>query len=155
MQQQQTEFNLVSWIEMSRLFAVRTDSINMAVILSYLLRNLTFNRSAHCTQVSDQCPLGLLFFCLNKGHNFLTISHRDFIFGMFTSTPLMKLFQMIPRSTTLWPFILKKAILDFAAAGGICVSLGALFLHKHILLCPLNGLLGHLVFCLLWVCKSI
>ena len=26
-----------------------------------LLRNLTFNRSAHCTQVSDQCPLGLLF----------------------------------------------------------------------------------------------
>ena len=34
----------------------------MAVMLSDLLRNLTFNRSAHCTQVSDQCPLGLLFF---------------------------------------------------------------------------------------------
>ena len=33
----------------------------MAVMLSDLLRNLTFNRSAHCTQVSDQCPLGLLF----------------------------------------------------------------------------------------------
>ena len=32
----------------------------MAVMLSDLLRNLTFNRSAHCTQVSDQCPLGLL-----------------------------------------------------------------------------------------------
>ena len=30
-------------------------------MLSDLLRNLTFNRSAHCTQVSDQCPLGLLF----------------------------------------------------------------------------------------------
>ena len=34
----------------------------MAVMLSDLLRNLTFNRSAHCTQVSDQCPLGLLFY---------------------------------------------------------------------------------------------
>ena len=33
----------------------------MAVMLSDLLRNLTFNRSAHCTQVSDQCPLGLFF----------------------------------------------------------------------------------------------
>ena len=30
-------------------------------MLSDLLRNLTFNRSAHCIQVSDQCPLGLLF----------------------------------------------------------------------------------------------
>ena len=34
----------------------------MAVMLSDLLRNLTFNRSAHCTQASDQCPLGLLFY---------------------------------------------------------------------------------------------
>ena len=41
--------------------AVLTDFTNMAVVLSDLLRNLTFNRSAHCTQVSDQCPLGLLF----------------------------------------------------------------------------------------------
>ena len=31
---------------------------NLTVMLSDLLRNLTFNRSA---QVSDQCPLGLLF----------------------------------------------------------------------------------------------
>ena len=30
-------------------------------LINHLLRNLTFNRSAHCTQVSDQCPLGLLF----------------------------------------------------------------------------------------------
>ena len=44
--------------------AVLTDFANMAVVLSDLLRNLTFNRSAHCTQVSDQCPLGLLFFKL-------------------------------------------------------------------------------------------
>ena len=29
-------------------------------MLSDLLRNLTFKRNAHCTQVSDQCPLGLL-----------------------------------------------------------------------------------------------
>ena len=29
-------------------------------LINYLLRNLNFNRSAHCTQVSDQCPLGLL-----------------------------------------------------------------------------------------------
>ena len=39
---------------------VLTDFSNMAVMLSDLLRNLTFNRSAHCTRVSDQCPLGLL-----------------------------------------------------------------------------------------------
>ena len=49
------------WIEILRFFAVRTDFTNMAVMLSDFLRNLTFNRSAHCTQVSDQCPLGLLF----------------------------------------------------------------------------------------------
>ena len=30
-------------------------------LINNLLWNLTFNRSAHCTQVSDQCPLGLLF----------------------------------------------------------------------------------------------
>ena len=61
MQQQQTESILVSWIEISWLFAVRTDFTNLTVMLSDLLRNLTYNRSAHCTQVSDQCPLGLLF----------------------------------------------------------------------------------------------
>ena len=60
MQQQQTECILVSWIEISWLFAVRTDFTNLTVMLSDLLRNLTFNRSAHCTQVSDQGPLGLL-----------------------------------------------------------------------------------------------
>ena len=63
MQQQQTECILVSWIEILWLFAVRTDFTNLTVMLLDLLRNLTFNRSAHCTQVSDQCPLGLL---LNK-----------------------------------------------------------------------------------------
>ena len=62
MQRQQTECILVSWIEISWLFAVHTDFTNLTVMLSDLLRNLTFNRSAHCTQVSDQCPLGLLFF---------------------------------------------------------------------------------------------
>ena len=61
MQQRQTECILVSWIEILWLFAVRTDFTNLTVMLSDLLRNLTFNRSAHCTQVSDQCPLGLLF----------------------------------------------------------------------------------------------
>ena len=61
MQQQQTEGIPVSWTEISRLFAVQTDLINMAVKLSDLLRNLTFNRSSHCTQVSDPFPLGLLF----------------------------------------------------------------------------------------------
>ena len=33
----------------------------MVVMRSVLRRNLTFNRSVHCNQVSDQCPLGLLF----------------------------------------------------------------------------------------------
>ena len=68
MQQQQTECILVSWIELSWLFAVRTDFTNLTVMLSDLLRNLTFNRSAHCTQVSDQCPLGLLFNKRDIGH---------------------------------------------------------------------------------------
>ena len=40
--------------------AVLTDFTNMAVMLSDLLRNLNFNRSLHCIQVSDQWPLGLL-----------------------------------------------------------------------------------------------
>ena len=62
MQQQPTECILVSWIEISWLFAVRTDFTNLTVMLSDLLRNLTFNRSAHCTQVSDQCPLGALVY---------------------------------------------------------------------------------------------
>ena len=48
--------------------AVLTDFTNMAVMLSDLLRNLTFNRSAHCTQVSDQCPLGLLFSSCDRKH---------------------------------------------------------------------------------------
>ena len=58
MQQQQTECISVSWN--IAIVAVLTDFTNMAVMLSDLLRNLTFNISAHCTQVSDQCPLGLL-----------------------------------------------------------------------------------------------
>ena len=37
-------------------------------LINHLLRNLTFNRSANCTQVSDQCPLGLLF-SLGRGLN--------------------------------------------------------------------------------------
>ena len=45
----------------------------MAVMLSDVLRNLTFNRSAHCTQVSDQCPLGLLF-CHRPGRRDFTNS---------------------------------------------------------------------------------
>ena len=61
MQQQQTECIPISWIWSIAIVAVLTDFTNMAVMLSDLLRNLTFNRSAHCTQVSDQCPLGLLF----------------------------------------------------------------------------------------------
>ena len=40
--------------------AVLTDFTNMAVMLSDLLRNLNFNRTLHCTQVSDQWNLGLL-----------------------------------------------------------------------------------------------
>ena len=91
MQQQQTECILVSWIEISWLFAVRTYFTNLTVMLSDLLRNLTFNRSAHCTQVSDQCPLGLLFYLVtltlkfdhfNLGYNFQTISDKAFMLHM-------------------------------------------------------------------------
>ena len=54
----------------------------MAVMLSDLLRNLTFNRSAHCTQVSNQCPLGLLFNIDNEFlilENEFLISENDFV----------------------------------------------------------------------------
>ena len=72
MQQQHTECILVSWIEILRLFDVWTDFTNVAAMLSDLLRNLTLNRrlSAHCTQVSYQCPLGLLFALLYRNLNF-------------------------------------------------------------------------------------
>ena len=50
--------------------AVLTDFTNMTVMLSDLPRNQTFNRSAHCTQVSDQCPLGLLFTVHRKNRSF-------------------------------------------------------------------------------------
>ena len=43
------------------LFAFRTDITNMAVFL-FVMALKSINRSAHCTQVSDQCPLGLLFY---------------------------------------------------------------------------------------------
>ena len=45
-------------------FAFKTDFTNITVMLSDQLRNLSYNRSAHCTQRSDQCPLGLFFFKL-------------------------------------------------------------------------------------------
>ena len=35
-------------------------------LINNLLGNITFNRSANCTQVSDQCPLGLMFFPFNE-----------------------------------------------------------------------------------------
>ena len=54
MQQQQTECILASWIKISRLFAVRTDFTNMAVMIFDLLRNLTFNRSAQCSLYSGE-----------------------------------------------------------------------------------------------------
>ena len=43
------------------LFAFWTDFTNMAAMLSDQLRHLAYNRRAYFTQVSDQCPLGLLF----------------------------------------------------------------------------------------------
>ena len=39
------------------LVCFRTEITNAAVMLSDSQRNLTFNRSPHCTQVSDQWPL--------------------------------------------------------------------------------------------------
>ena len=49
-----------------------------------------------------------LFVCLslaknfNLGHNFWTIRDIDFIFGMHTQP--LKAFQLVPRSTRLWPW---------------------------------------------------
>ena len=44
------------------LFGLISQIWQSCFLINHLLRNLTFNRSPHCTQVSDQCPLGLLFF---------------------------------------------------------------------------------------------
>ena len=43
------------------LFGVIPQIWQSCFLINHLLRNLNFNRSDHCTQVSDQCPLGLLF----------------------------------------------------------------------------------------------
>ena len=43
------------------LFGLISQIWQSCFLINDLLRNLTFIRSAHCTQVSDQCPLGLLF----------------------------------------------------------------------------------------------
>ena len=63
MQQQQTECILVSWIEISWLVCCSDWFYKYgspAFWFNHFLRNLTFNRSAHCTQVSDQVHLGAL-----------------------------------------------------------------------------------------------
>ena len=44
------------------LFGLISQIWQSCFLINHLLRNLTFNRSAHCTQVSDQCPLGLLLY---------------------------------------------------------------------------------------------
>ena len=44
------------------LFGLISQIWQSCLLINHLLRNLTLNRSAHCTQVSDQCPLGLLFY---------------------------------------------------------------------------------------------
>ena len=41
-------------------------------LINHLFRNLTFNRSAHCTRVSDQCPLGFL---LNSNYMYTVYSN--------------------------------------------------------------------------------
>ena len=43
------------------LFGLISQIWQSCFLINHLLRNLTFSRSAHCTQVSNQCPLGLLF----------------------------------------------------------------------------------------------
>ena len=43
------------------LFGLISQIWQSCFLINNWLRNLTFNRSANCTQVSDQCPLGLLF----------------------------------------------------------------------------------------------
>ena len=43
------------------LFGLISQIWQSCFLINHLLKNLTLNRSAHCTQVSDQCPLGLLF----------------------------------------------------------------------------------------------
>ena len=69
----------------------------MAVMLSDLLRNPTFNRSAHCTQVSDQFPLGLLFI--------FSVDVGVFVIGLsqISSSPFfsLKMFRIIRLTVEL------------------------------------------------------
>ena len=72
----------------------------MAVMLSDLLRNLTFNRSAHCTQVSDKSPLGLLFLAPPRTTVFMSLIISSWLvnscFIKFIST-LIKLYQFLNK----------------------------------------------------------
>ena len=57
-------------------------------LINHLLKNLTLNRSAHCTQVSDQCPLGLLLneisFIFDLGGWHLSYANFQEIVGVIT-----------------------------------------------------------------------
>ena len=44
------------------LFGVISQIWKSYFLINHLLRNLNFNSRDHCTQVSDQCPLGLLLY---------------------------------------------------------------------------------------------
>ena len=50
------------------LFGLISQIWQSCFLINHLLRNLTFKRSAHCTQVSNQCPLGLLLITFLKGY---------------------------------------------------------------------------------------
>ena len=81
----------------------------MAVMLSDLLRNLTFNRSAHCTQVSDQCPLGLLFVLIIQENKEQVINDdreisRNFLTIIFN--PLLKVFALLKQ--IIYAFIINE-----------------------------------------------
>ena len=86
------------------------------------------------------CPVCLFFFCLYVCLSVCLLSTLtfaitfefkrggDFIFSMHT--PLIKPFQMTPRSMTLWPWLWpwsKNGLLDFVANRGIVF-------YKHTLL---------------------
>ena len=113
---------------------------NLSWFQNFAVRSTLFippsgsNDRGHIVFVLSVC---LLFVCLsvclsvvnfNLRYNFWTVRDRDFIFGMHT--PLMKPFQMTPRSMNLWPWLdleAKNSFLDFVAARGTVF-------HKHALI---------------------
>ena len=70
-------------------------------LINHLLRNLTFNRSAHCTQESDQCPLGLLLWPLRLGWLLVCCLYKEVYLQIFKRVSFD--YTAVAGSGKVWP----------------------------------------------------